>query len=171
MHPCKGLNFLFKFFKNIQNIVNPKDAVFKYIYPSQNQYTMTNLDIVKQYYNHFNSQNWQGMLDLVSDDIQHFPNEGKLRAGKVLFTEFLQSMDTAYEEQLSEITFYSTEDLSKVAAQFTVSGIYKIGDEGFPEAHGQKYVLPAAAFLVVENGKISSVTTYYNLQEWIELVS
>ena len=132
---------------------------------------MTNLDIVKQYYNHFNSQNWQGMLDLVSDDIQHYPNEGKLRAGKVLFTEFLQSMDTAYEEQLSEMTFYTAEDVSKVAAQFTVSGIYKIGDEGFPVAHGQKYVLPAAAFLEVENEKIIKVTTYYNLQEWIELVS
>ena len=111
------------------------------------------------------------MLDLVSDDIQHFPNEGKLRAGKVLFTEFLQSMDTAYEEQLSEMTFYTAEDVSKVAAQFTVSGIYKIGDEGFPVAHGQKYVLPAAAFLEVENEKIIKVTTYYNLQEWIELVS
>ena len=132
---------------------------------------MTSLNIVKQYYAHFNSQNWQGMLNLVSDDIQHFPNEGELRSGKALFTKFLESMDTAYEEQLSEMTFYTSDDETKIAAQFTVSGIYKIAEEGFPEAHGQKYVLPAAAFLVVEDQQITSVTTYYNLQQWIKLVS
>jgi hypothetical protein len=32
-------------------------------------------------------------------------------------------------------------------------------------------VLPAGAFLEVHNGKITRVTTYYNLPLWIKLVS
>jgi steroid delta-isomerase-like uncharacterized protein len=52
-----------------------------------------------------------------------------------------------------------------------VNGIYKKGEEGLPEAHGQTYVLPAGAFLEVKDGKITRVTTYYNLTLWIELVS
>ena len=53
----------------------------------------------------------------------------------------------------------------------TVNGIYKKGEEGLPAAHGQKYVLPAAAFLEFRDGKITRVTTYYNLTLWIKLVS
>jgi steroid delta-isomerase-like uncharacterized protein len=55
--------------------------------------------------------------------------------------------------------------------EFTVNGIYKKGEEGLPAAHGQSYVLPAAAFLEVKDGKIARVTTYYNLPLWISLVS
>jgi len=56
---------------------------------------MKNLDIVKQYYQYFNEQNWEGMLSLVADDITHFPNQGKPRYGKELFAAFLQKMDSA----------------------------------------------------------------------------
>lgn len=132
---------------------------------------MNELNIVKTYYTHFNNRNWQGMLDIVSDDIAHYPNEGDPRHGKELFTQFLQKMDTAYSEKLTGMIFYTADDPSKIAVQFTVNGIYKIAEDGLPPAHGQPYVLPAAAFLEVSDGKIRSVTTYYNLHEWIEKVS
>jgi steroid delta-isomerase-like uncharacterized protein len=80
-------------------------------------------------------------------------------------------MDTSYEETLTDMVFFTASDDTRVAAEFTVNGIYKKGEEGFPEAHGQSYVLPAAAFLEVKAGKISRVTTYYNLPHWISLVS
>lgn len=132
---------------------------------------MTSLEIVKSYYDCFNRQDWQGMLALVDDAVVHHPNEGKPRYGKEQFARFLAKMDEAYEERLEDMVFYTTSDEEKVAVQFTVHGKYKVGEEGLPPALGQSYVLPAAAFLTVQDGRIKSVTTYYNLSEWIEKVS
>lgn len=132
---------------------------------------MTALETVKQYYNRFNQQDWEGMLSLVHPDIRHEPNQGEPRIGKEKFAEFMQQMDEAYEERLSDMTFFTEASGSGVAAEFVVNGIYKKADEGFPPARNQQYRLPAAAFLEVKDGKISRVTTYYNLQHWISLVS
>jgi len=132
---------------------------------------MTALDIVKDYYSNFNKKNWQGMLDLLHSGIRHEPNQGDPRIGKEKFTEFLKMMDDSYEETLTDMVFFSEPGDTRVAVEFVVNGIYKKGEEGLPEAHGQSYVLPAAAFLEVKEGKISRVTTYYNLPFWISLVS
>jgi steroid delta-isomerase-like uncharacterized protein len=80
-------------------------------------------------------------------------------------------MDEAYEETLTDMVFFSEPLGRRVAVEFVVNGIYKQAEEGLPEAHGQSYVLPAGAFLELTDGKISRVTTYYNLPLWIELVS
>ncbi len=142
---------------------------------------MTDLQTVKAYYDAFNSRNWDDMLALVDENIQHEPNQGKPRIGKALFTDFMKHMDESYSETLKDIVLFSVPSLKlqhklsetkgRIAAEFVVHGTYKKGEEGLPPAHGQAYVLPAAAFLEVRNGKISRVTTYYNLELWIELVS
>ena len=132
---------------------------------------MTALDIVKQYYSSFNQKDWQGMLALLHTEIRHEPNQGEPRIGIKKFTEFMGMMDDSYEETLTDMVFFSEPGNTRVAVEFTVNGIYKKGEEGFPEAHGQSYVLPAAAFLEVKEDKISRVTTYYNLPLWIKLVS
>lgn len=132
---------------------------------------MTALTIVQQYYNSFNNKDYHGMLNLLDPDVVHEPNQGEPRVGRVLFTEFLQRMEDSYEEKLSNIVYYTSLDGGKVACEFTVNGIYKKGEEGLPEAHGQAYVLPAASFLEVKNSKITRVATFYNLPLWIKLVS
>ncbi len=133
---------------------------------------MTSLDIAKQYYDSFNRKNWQGMLDLLAPNVRHEPNQAdEPRIGIEKFREFLQSMDDAYEETLTDMVFFSEPNDTRVAVEFVVNGIYKKGEEGFPVAHGQSYMLPAAAFLEIKEGKITRVTTYYNLTLWIKLVS
>lgn len=132
---------------------------------------MSALEIVREYYDRFNKRNWQGMLDLLHDDIRHEPNQGEPRIGKELFTAFLKHMDDCYEETLTDMVFYTEPNNERVAAEFTVNGIYKKGEEDLPAAHGQKYVLPAASFLTVKEGKIARVATFYNLPLWIKLVS
>lgn len=132
---------------------------------------MNSIETVERYYNAFNEQNWEQMLELVHPDVVHEPNQGETRIGKEAFTAFMADMDRCYSEQLKDMLLYSCSDPLKVAASFTVHGIYKEGDEGFPVAKGQNYVLPAAAFLELKDGLISKVTTYYNLQQWIKLVS
>jgi steroid delta-isomerase-like uncharacterized protein len=132
---------------------------------------MTALDTVRLYYQCFNQKNWKGMLTLVDPEIRHEPNQGDVRVGLEKFTEFLQSMDDAYEETLTDIVLFSEPTGKRIAAEFTVNGIYKKGEAGYPEARGQSYVLPAGAFLEVTDGRITRVTTYYNLPLWINLVS
>ena len=131
---------------------------------------MSNLDIVKQYYACFNQKDWAGMLALIDPEIRHEVNQGEVRIGQELYTQFLQMMDESYEENLRDMAFMANETGERFAAEFVVHGIYKKGDEGMPVAHGQTYVLPAGAFLEVQNGKICRVTTYYNLPLWIKLV-
>lgn len=132
---------------------------------------MTNLETVQAYYNAFNARNWEEMLSFVDEEITHEPNQGTPRIGKQLFTQFMQHMDTSYSETLKDIVLFSSTTPGRIAAEFVVHGTYKKGEEGLPPAHGQTYILPAAAFLEVANGKITRVTTYYNLELWIELVS
>ena len=132
---------------------------------------MSALKIVQQYYAHFNNRNWEGMLSLLHPFVRHEPNQGDVRIGIDLFTAFLQLMDDSYEETLTDMVFFTEPQKSRVACEFIVDGVYKKGEEGLPEAHNQRYTLPAASFLEVKEGKITRVTTYYNLPLWIKLVS
>ena len=66
----------------------------------------------------------------------------------------------------------ASDDDRRAAAEFTVHGEYLAADEGLPPARGQHYVLPAGAFLALDaEGRITRVTTYYNLADWIAQVS
>ena len=129
------------------------------------------LDLVKQYYAHFNARNWEGMLACLDAEVQHDANQGDSYYGLDHYRTFLQHMDASYEETLSDLVFMSDETDTRVACEFTVHGIYKKTDGDLPPATGQRYVLPAGAFLEVRNGKICRVTTYYNLPLWIKLIS
>ncbi|MFN3849540.1 MAG: nuclear transport factor 2 family protein [Spirosomataceae bacterium] len=133
---------------------------------------MTSLEIVKNYYENFNNKNWSGMLSLLHPEVRHEANQGDVRIGIEKFTQFLQHMDECYDETLTDMVFFTEPNDNRVAVEFVVNGIYKKTDsDELPPAKGQKYVLPAAAFLELTDGKISRVTTYYNLPLWIELVS
>ena len=132
---------------------------------------MTSLQTVQQYYEYFNQKNWQGMLSLLHPEVRHESNQGDVRIGIDKFADFLKKMDECYEENLTDMVFFTESSNQRIATEFTVNGIYKKADDDLPPAHNQSYVLPAAAFLELKEGKISRVTTYYNLTLWLELVS
>jgi len=58
-------------------------------------------------------------------------------------------------------------DGARAAAEFQVLGEYLAQDAGLPPARGQHYALPAGAFFSLKDGRISRVTMYYNLPEWL----
>jgi steroid delta-isomerase-like uncharacterized protein len=60
---------------------------------------------------------------------------------------------------------------TRAAAEFVVHGTYLKADDGLPPAHGQSYVLAAGAFFSIRSGKVSRVSNYYNLQNWLAQVS
>jgi steroid delta-isomerase-like uncharacterized protein len=111
------------------------------------------------------------MLACVTDDIEHRVNEGGIRRGRARFAEFCAHMGVSYRERLDDMVIFTTPDGTRAAAEFTVHGEYLQTDPGLPEARGQTYILPAGAFFDLADGRITRVTTFYNLADWIAQVS
>lgn len=126
---------------------------------------------IAAYYDAFNAQDPAGMLACVTDDVEHRVNEGGIRRGAALFAEFCGHMGVSYRETLKDIVIFADETGGRGAAEFVVHGTYLQTDPGLPEARGQGYVLAAGAFFDLRDGKISRVTTFYNLNDWIAQVS
>jgi steroid delta-isomerase-like uncharacterized protein len=127
--------------------------------------------LVRRYYAAFNRGDTEAMLDCVADGVIHDVNQGERRIGKPRFHAFCARMSHHYKEQLRDITVMVTDDGRRAAAEFNVHGQYLVSEQGLPDAKGQTYVLPGGTFFAVENGKITRITTYYNLTDWIMQVS
>lgn len=123
--------------------------------------------LIKRYYDAFNAGDNDGMLACLADNVVHDVNQGERRTGKDKFRAFNARMAHLYQERLERIAIMSNADGSRAAAEFMVHGTYKNTDEGLPPAKGQTYALPAGTFFAVENDRITRVTTYYNLTDWL----
>ena len=131
---------------------------------------MNTTELIQTYYAHFNAANWEGMLELLTDDIEHDLNESVREVGKNLFRAFLARMSQSYQEHIEPLEVIVNTDGSRATAEYVVSGTYQATDAGLPEARGQKYSLPGGAFFTIRDGKISRVTNYYNLQDWLSQI-
>lgn len=129
------------------------------------------LAIIDAYYAAFNRQDTAGMLALLAEDVAHDINQGGREIGRDRFAAFLEIMNRHYREQLHDIVIMVDAKGTRAAAEFTVHGTYLVTADGLPPARGQGYVLPAAGVFALSGGKITRVTTYYNLDDWIRQVS
>ncbi len=129
----------------------------------------TSIKIADSYYTAFNKKNWSEMLSHLSPQVSHELNQGETQVGSDLFKKFMDHMNECYDEFLEDIVLFDGGD-GRVAAEFFVKGKYLKTDGKLPEAQGQTYRIRAGAFLEVHQGKITRVTTYYNLPEWIKAV-
>lgn len=129
------------------------------------------IDTIGRYFDAFNAGNTQAMLNELTDDVAHHVNEGNIRVGKEKFAQFCAHMDRCYSETLTDMVLFVDQKGTRGAAEYVVNGTYLATDSGLPEAHGQTYRLPAGSFFTLIDGKISRVTTYYNLADWIAQVS
>ncbi len=128
-------------------------------------------DTVRTYFDAFNRGDVAAMLDCLDDDVHHYVNEGEMRRGKEMFRAFCDHMSRCYREDLTDIVIFTAEDDTRAAVEFVVNGTYLVTDEGLPEAKGQRYSLPAGSFLTLRDGRITRITTYYNLADWMRQVS
>jgi steroid delta-isomerase-like uncharacterized protein len=127
--------------------------------------------LIRRYFDAFNRGDHDGMLGCLADDVVHDVNQGERREGKERFRAFLARMAHHYRERLDGVTVMVSEDGSRAAAEFNVTGSYLVTETGMPEAKGQRYALPAGTFFAIRDGLIARVTTYYNLTDWIVQVS
>jgi steroid delta-isomerase-like uncharacterized protein len=129
------------------------------------------MKVIENYFRAFNAGDLPGMLACLSEDVAHHVNEGQVRRGKAAFAEFCAHMARCYREELTEIVIFEANGGTRAAAEYVVNGTYLATDAGLPEARGQTYRLPAGSFFDVGEGRITRVTTYYNLADWIRQVS
>ncbi|HUS97713.1 MAG TPA: ketosteroid isomerase-related protein [Hyphomicrobiaceae bacterium] len=127
--------------------------------------------LIRNYYDAFNARDIDTMLTLVADDVIHDINQGERRTGKSRFHAFCARMEHHYRETLSGIEIFVSADGTRAAAEFNVSGTYLQTEPGLPPANGETYQLPAGTFFAVRDGKITRITTYYNLTDWIMQVT
>ena len=127
--------------------------------------------LIERYFACFNAGDREGMIACLAPDVCHDVNEGDSRIGHEKFRAFMLHMDRCYRETLTGITVMSNPDGSRASAEFVVNGAYIATDDGLPPARGQAYVLPGGSFFEVSAGRITRLTTYYNLKKWIALVS
>ena len=128
------------------------------------------LALLQRYYDAFNRADWAGMLDCLSEDVAHDLNQGVREIGRPAFAAFLARMATCYREQLDPVVLMATDDGSTGAAEYVVHGHYISTDECLPPATGQPYKLPGGAFFAIADGRITRVSNYYNLEDWIDQV-
>ncbi len=126
--------------------------------------------LIKHYYRAFNDKKFNEMMACLSDDVIHDTNQGERSVGRDVFVSFMKDMDAYYDERLDNFSILASENGERASAEFICNGIYKKSSTGLPAARGQKYVLPVGCFFEVKNGKISRVTNYYNLQDWLKQV-
>jgi steroid delta-isomerase-like uncharacterized protein len=126
--------------------------------------------MIDTYYEAFNAGDREKMFSLLTNDVVHDVNQGGRETGIEAFRAFMERMDRCYQETLEDIVIFKSVDGTRAAAEFNVRGKYLSTDEGLPEANGQTYLIPAGAFLTLRDGKISRLTMYYNLQEWLRQV-
>jgi steroid delta-isomerase-like uncharacterized protein len=128
------------------------------------------IDLIRRYYEAFNRGDWSAMLALLDEHVVHDVNQGGRESGRARFSAFLARMSLSYNEQLKNIVVMANETGSRAAAEYVVHGVYKATDEGLPLAQGQTYVLPGGAFFDVADGRITRVSNYYNLEDWLAQV-
>jgi len=126
-------------------------------------------ELVTAYYAAFNRGDWDGMCAFLAEDVAHDLNQGTRETGRATFRAFLDRMNRSYKEQLRDIVVLAGPG-GRAGAEYVVEGQYLATDEGLPPATGQRYTLPGGAFFDIANGKITRVTNYYNLADWLKQV-
>ncbi len=128
-------------------------------------------DTIKRYFAAFNLGDTDTMLDCLSDDVAHHVNEGQIRVGREKFADFCAHMTRCYKEELTDMVLFEAQNGTRASAEYIVNGTYLATDEGLPDAANQTYRLPAGSFFDLKDGKITRVTTYYNLADWMHQVT
>lgn len=126
--------------------------------------------LIQHYYNCFNTGDREVFLDLLTEDVAHDINQGGTEKGRDVFRAFLVRMDRCYREQVRDLVVFATEDGQRGAAEFYIEGEYLVTDEGLPPAAGQRYRLRVGAFFELQGDRVSRITNYYNLEEWLRQV-
>jgi steroid delta-isomerase-like uncharacterized protein len=87
---------------------------------------------------------------------------GGREIGRDKFRWYLGLRARWFNERVSDIVIMVSG--IHAAAEVTLRGTYRSAPEGWPEARGQRYSIPAGMFFEVDDGLISRVTVYQDTE-------
>ena len=127
--------------------------------------------LLQSYYEAFNAQTIDVLLNTLADDVVHDINQSQREVGKAAFHRYIKRLYTYYREHFFDIEIMTNENGSRAATEYNVLGVYLYTDPGLPMASGQTYRLPGGSFFETRGGKISRVSVHYNMQDWLAQVT
>ncbi len=131
--------------------------------------------LIHAYYAAFNAGDRDAFLALLAEDVVHDISGGAREIGRDAFARFMRHMDRCYREHIDGLVVLTEPIGTQAAATFTVHGVYVATDRGVPPgtppARGQTYVLPAAAFFRLRDGKIAAIANHYRMDDWVAQIS
>ena len=127
--------------------------------------------LIERYFSAFNRADWEGMVELVDEQVAHDPNQGEREIGSERFRAHLGKIARCSIEVLIDLRILVGNDGAHAAAEYIISGQYLSSRDGLPPARGQRYRLPGGTFFAIAGHRIARVSNYYNLPEWIAQIS
>jgi steroid delta-isomerase-like uncharacterized protein len=127
-------------------------------------------DLLHDYYSALNARDMPALLELLHEDIVHDLGQSRREFGKTAFARFLEHTAARCQKHLFDIEIMVNDDGSRAAAEFVVLGSYLAGSQCPESAPGQTFRLPGGAFFEIHRGKITRISNYSGLQEWLAQV-
>ena len=73
------------------------------------------IDLIRRYYAAFNAGDMQTFESLLTDDVIHDINQGQREIGRDAFRKFMDRMNGAYRENLTDLSIMASADAGLVA--------------------------------------------------------
>ena len=100
----------------------------------------------------------EAVLACLGEDVARDVEGGGREIGRDKFRWYLGLRARGFDETVGDAVIMVSG--VHAAAEMTLRGTYRSAPEGWPEARGQHYSIPAGMFFEVDEGLISRVTIY-----------
>jgi len=126
--------------------------------------------MLNSYFQFLNEKNWQAACSLMAEQVLHDVNQGDRVIGVEPLFKYHEEMARYYQQTYSDWHILVSADGKRASAEFYVDGKYLKTHGMLPPGYGQQYELPQGIFFEIEDGKISRLTHYFNVQSFIEQI-
>lgn len=128
-------------------------------------------ELVKAYYEGYNSKDFKKQTALMTSDFEYYPNQGKKLVGPSKYQESAEDVFKTVDEKCVDIVIYSSPNSKKLIAESYAVGKYIKDIEGYPKAKNQPYRVHVVEVFEFSGSKIKSLRTNYNEKDWLAQVS
>jgi len=122
--------------------------------------------IIERFFAALNASDMDAALTLLSEDVVLDTRDGAREIGKERFHWGMSQLNRHFDESYRDIAIMTEAGGVRAAAEVTLSGTYLSTLDSLPEASGQSYSVPAGLFFEIDDGLITRVTTYLNLERF-----
>lgn len=126
------------------------------------------MDTINRFFELYNQRKWDDLAKLAADDLYHEPNAGLVERGRAAFRRYLDRNAACCDETLAAAMVMKSANGAHVVVEFVAEGTYIRRAEGFPRAHGQRYVIDGLIRFELRDDRIARLVTYYRASRLIE---